>query len=58
MANISQIGLGLAFCKMVVEGHQGTIQVHPHPTQGSVFQIILPRRPSRNSPPEASLTPP
>ncbi len=44
MANISQIGLGLAFCKMVVEAHQGMIQVHPHPTQGSVFQIILPRR--------------
>ncbi|KPQ40186.1 MAG: response regulator [Phormidium sp.] len=58
MANISQIGLGLAFCKMVVEAHQGTIQVHPHPTQGSVFQITLPRRVSRNSSPKLSLTSP
>ena len=49
MANISQIGLGLAFCKMVIQGHQGTIQVHPHLPQGSVFQILLPRHPSPDS---------
>ncbi|MFO8040908.1 MAG: response regulator [Sodalinema sp.] len=60
MANISQIGLGLAFCKMVIEGHQGTIQVHPHPTQGSIFQIVVPRRPFQTSQPspEKALTPP
>lgn len=60
MANISQIGLGLAFCKMVIQGHQGIIQVHPHPHQGSVFQILLPRHSPQDSQtiPETALTPP
>ncbi len=60
MANISQIGLGLAFCKMVIQGHEGTIQVHPHPEQGSIFQILVPRRPLQPSQvaPETALTPP
>ncbi|NMG57917.1 response regulator [Geitlerinema sp. P-1104] len=60
MANISQIGLGLAFCKMVIQGHEGTIQVHPHPEQGSIFQILVPRRPLQASQvaPETALTPP
>jgi len=60
MANISQIGLGLAFCKMVIQGHQGIIQVHPHPTQGSVFEILLPRQPlvTSSASPETALTPP
>jgi signal transduction histidine kinase len=34
-----QIGLGLAFCKMVVEAHSGQINVEPNSPQGSVFVV-------------------
>lgn len=42
--NVSQTGLGLAFCKMVVEAHGGSIQVKNNPPQGAVFEITLPTR--------------
>lgn len=35
-------GLGLTFCKNVVESVQGTISVHSVPTMGAVFMIDLP----------------
>ncbi|MGD1804287.1 hybrid sensor histidine kinase/response regulator [Dapis sp. BLCC M126] len=43
MSNIPQIGLGLAFCKMVVEAHNGKITVSNNQPQGSIFEITLPR---------------
>ena len=42
MSEISQIGLGLAFCKMVVEAHQGQIQVMNNQPKGSIFEITIP----------------
>lgn len=41
MPNVSQIGLGLAFCKMVIEAHGGQIKVIPNQPQGSIFEITL-----------------
>lgn len=39
--NVSQIGLGLAFCKMVVEAHGGHIKVMPNQPRGSIFYITI-----------------
>jgi len=36
-----QIGLGLAFCKMVVEAHNGRIYVSPNLPKGTVFNVEL-----------------
>jgi K+-sensing histidine kinase KdpD len=36
-----QIGLGLAFCKMVVEAHNGRIYVSPNLPQGAVFNVEI-----------------
>ncbi|MEG3867568.1 MULTISPECIES: response regulator [unclassified Microcoleus] len=41
MSNVSQIGLGLAFCKMVVEAHGGEICVRNNQPQGAIFEITL-----------------
>jgi len=41
MSNVSQIGLGLAFCKMVVEAHGGEICVTNNQPQGAIFEITL-----------------
>jgi len=41
MNEVSQIGLGLAFCKMVVEAHSGTIFVEDNQPQGSIFTVLL-----------------
>lgn len=44
-AEYSGAGLGLAFCKMVVDGHGGSISVKSEPGHGSTFKIILPKTP-------------
>ncbi|MBO3462697.1 hybrid sensor histidine kinase/response regulator [Aetokthonos hydrillicola Thurmond2011] len=45
MQEVSQLGLGLAFCKMAVKAHQGTITVEDNYPRGSIFTILLePRR--------------
>ncbi|MEM1168819.1 MAG: ATP-binding protein [Cyanobacteria bacterium P01_H01_bin.35] len=42
MLDTSQIGLGLAFCKMAVEAHNGEITVINNQPQGAIFEITLP----------------
>lgn len=46
MPDVTQIGLGLAFCKMVVEAHQGQIVVKQNEPKGAIFEITLSIQPS------------
>ena len=39
--DIAQVGLGLAFCKMVIDAHNGRIFVEPNKPRGSVFVVEL-----------------
>jgi signal transduction histidine kinase len=39
--DVAQVGLGLAFCKMVVEAHDGRIFVTPNQPRGSIFTVEL-----------------
>ncbi|MBE9176161.1 hybrid sensor histidine kinase/response regulator [Synechocystis salina LEGE 06155] len=41
--DVAQIGLGLAFCKLVIENHNGTISIADNQPNGSIFEICLPR---------------
>jgi signal transduction histidine kinase len=43
LAEYSGAGIGLAFCKMIIDGHQGSISVESKPGQGSTFKIVLPK---------------
>ncbi|MFM7192505.1 MAG: sensor histidine kinase [Microcystaceae cyanobacterium] len=40
-ANIPQIGLGLAFCKMAVEAQGGTLAIASNTPRGSVFTVEI-----------------
>ena len=42
-AEYSGNGLGLAFCKMVIDGHEGSISVESESGHGSTFKIRLPK---------------
>lgn len=48
-AENSGAGLGLPFCKMIVDGHKGSITVESEPGNGSKFGIVLPKPQSGNS---------
>jgi len=39
ISGVSQIGLGLSFCRMVIEAHGGKISVEDNYPQGSIFTI-------------------
>ncbi|MCC5600243.1 hybrid sensor histidine kinase/response regulator [Nostoc favosum] len=41
MPDVSQIGLGLAFCKMAIEAHCGTITIEDNHPHGSIFTVLL-----------------
>jgi signal transduction histidine kinase len=38
---VPQVGLGLTFCKLVVEAHGGRIFVTPNQPQGSIFTVEI-----------------
>lgn len=43
---VAQIGIGLAFCKIAVEAHNGSICITDNVPQGSVFTVTLPTQTS------------
>jgi two-component system NtrC family sensor kinase len=49
-------GLGLPFCKGIIEGHGGSIRVVSRAGQGAVFRIELPIEPAPPAPAPAPLT--
>jgi signal transduction histidine kinase len=36
-------GLGLAFCKKVIDSHKGSITVESEPARGTIFKVTLPK---------------
>lgn len=42
VSEVSQLGLGLAFCKMAIEAHNGTITIEDNHPQGSIFTVLIP----------------
>lgn len=45
----SSCGLGLAFCRRIIDDHNGSIGVESQPNAGTTFTIILPRPHQDNS---------
>jgi signal transduction histidine kinase len=43
----SAVGLGLAFCKKVIDAHNGSISVESESEKGSTFKIVLPNQQRR-----------
>ncbi|HEY9801941.1 MAG TPA: hybrid sensor histidine kinase/response regulator [Leptolyngbyaceae cyanobacterium] len=41
VSEVSQLGLGLAFCKMAIEAHNGTITVEDNFPQGAIFTVFI-----------------
>lgn len=41
MQEVSQIGLGLAFCKIAIEAHHGSIFIEDHHPRGSIFTVFI-----------------
>jgi K+-sensing histidine kinase KdpD len=37
------MGLGLAICRMIVEGHQGEISFSAANPRGTIFRVVLPQ---------------
>jgi two-component system sensor histidine kinase AtoS len=48
-------GIGLAFCRKVVESHGGTIGVVPRPGHGACFRIELPLSAAASDPPSVGI---
>lgn len=44
------VGLGLAICSSIVEGHRGRIWVEDNPRGGAVFRFVLPQEPQAAPP--------
>lgn len=42
MPEVSQIGLGLAFCKIAIEAHRGSILIEDNHPKGTIFTILIP----------------
>ena len=42
VSGVSQIGLGLSFCQMVIKAHQGNIFIENNFPQGAIFHLELP----------------
>ncbi|MDB9313493.1 hybrid sensor histidine kinase/response regulator [Spirulina sp. CS-785/01] len=43
MEGVAQLGLGLAFCKMVIDAHQAQISVEDNYPKGSIFTVTIPQ---------------
>ncbi|MBD2449894.1 response regulator [Nostoc sp. FACHB-152] len=41
MPEVSQIGLGLAFCKIAIEAHHGTITIDDNHPKGTIFTVNI-----------------
>ncbi len=41
-------GVGLAFCRRIIDAHEGQITVESTPGQGTVFTVLLPKVPAYN----------
>lgn len=50
-------GIGLAICRKIVEGHNGTITATSHPNQGATFIIVLPMNQQEEIIPQSNQNP-